>query len=635
LLSVQTKATDDQFTHLIADVRTMMTHIGDTSNLVLDPDLDSYYLMDVTLLGLPQLQDRLQEILVFLSDFMKIENRTKDREIQLAVYTAMLHSDLDRVVASTKTSVSEDDNFYGMSNRLQSEVPKAMVELSSKVEAFFEQLKLISAGKASDDVLKIGTEALRFSFVYWDTGVDVLDHLFVQRVDDFKGEKRAQTIWVIFYWLFAGCLAYFIQRSVTDPLKRILKQLDEISSSSSDTSHRLMESSQKSNHSTSQQAAAIQETVASMAQMTSMLEQTAQYSKNANDMAYDVSRETTSGTVTMQKMASAMDVISSANNRLQDITKIIEDITRCTNVINDIVFKTQLLSVNAAIEAARAGQHGKGFAVVANEVGNLANMSGKAANEIRNLLNDSRSQVSQIVGNTDDSIRAGQGVTHEAIKTFDKISKSMTVISERVGQINEATREQETGVKQTSMAMNQMNETTARNSSIARENASLSENLKHQSLKLTKIGSAMNFVVLGYQGEKKVKPKKISPIDALLGNDSEDEPSVSATRTSSKRSSSTIMSDTTDSENTSNHEGMSTGSTQSSFGDRKDGLIARLLKKADDFKSQQAKESRNSIDSSASEATQDDHKEMAHLTVVDMAHDKKSKKSKHNTDKSA
>jgi hypothetical protein len=138
----------------------------------------------------------------------------------------------------------------------------------------------------------------------------------------------------------------------------------------------------------------------------------------------------------------------------------------------------------------------------------------------------------------------------------------------------------------------------------------------------------MNFVVLGYQSEKKIKPKKISHIDALLGNDSPDEPSASATRASS-----TTLSDTTDSENTSDHEGFSIGSTQSSFGDRKDGLIARLLKKADHFKSQQATEARNSIDSSVSDATQADHKEMSHLTVVDMAHDKKSKKSKHNTDK--
>ncbi|MHA0111674.1 methyl-accepting chemotaxis protein, partial [Klebsiella pneumoniae] len=78
-----------------------------------------------------------------------------------------------------------------------------------------------------------------------------------------------------------------------------------------------------------------------------------------------------------------------ANSQLQSISNIIGEISAKTNIINDIVFKTQLLSFNASIEAARAGQHGRGFAVVAEEVGNLAQMSGNAAKEIRALLEDS------------------------------------------------------------------------------------------------------------------------------------------------------------------------------------------------------------------------------------------------------
>ena len=63
-------------THLIGDIRTMITHIGDTSNLILDPDLDSYYLMDSTLSALPQMQDRLQEIVTVVEPIVRRQSAT-------------------------------------------------------------------------------------------------------------------------------------------------------------------------------------------------------------------------------------------------------------------------------------------------------------------------------------------------------------------------------------------------------------------------------------------------------------------------------------------------------------------------------------------------------------------------------
>src|SRR5882672_2613598 len=105
-----------QHLHLVADVRTMITHVGDESNLILDPDLDSYYLMDVTLLALPQMQDRLRQIATDVEARVDSSQLGSEDQTQLATLAAFLReADWERVAASTNTAFNEDRNFQGTS----------------------------------------------------------------------------------------------------------------------------------------------------------------------------------------------------------------------------------------------------------------------------------------------------------------------------------------------------------------------------------------------------------------------------------------------------------------------------------------------------------------------------------------
>jgi len=107
----------------------MITHVGDESNLILDPDLDSYYLMDVTLLALPQMQDRLATVMAFGEAALKRQPISKQERTQLAVYAALLkEADLDRTVSSAQTALNEDANFYGTSESLHRRIPPALQE---------------------------------------------------------------------------------------------------------------------------------------------------------------------------------------------------------------------------------------------------------------------------------------------------------------------------------------------------------------------------------------------------------------------------------------------------------------------------------------------------------------------------
>lgn len=316
--------------------------------------------------------------------------------------------------------------------------------------------------------------------------------------------ESAEKIGDLIFFVFAliGCLStflmgFYIGRSLSRSLVRISSLLFDISSGNQSGSMKLNESAHQASEAASRQTIAIQETLALMEEMTLKISETIKHSDNAKALATEISTQSALGTITIEKMAASMQVIASIEGRLKDITKIIDDISARTSIINDIVFKTQLLSVNASIESARAGQHGKGFAVVASEVRSLANLSGKAAKEIRDLLYHSKTQSTKILGDTSESISMAQTVSQEAIQAFKKISDSVGRISERVLQISEANREQELDVKRVSNAMSQINDATSQSSAAAKENALLSEHLKQHSIELTKVGEQMGILVAG------------------------------------------------------------------------------------------------------------------------------------------
>ncbi len=265
-------------------------------------------------------------------------------------------------------------------------------------------------------------------------------------------------------------------------------------------------------------SASIQESVSSMTQISAMLSQTTRNASVTAELSKDVLVEARDGVAVMEDMASSMKSISSSSSRLKEIVKVIDNIAAKTNVINDVVFKTQLLAVNASIEAARAGHHGKGFAVVANEVASLATLSGKASTEIRELLGSSATHVTDIIEGTTKSVQDGERTSDLSSKAFSSIMKSVESISDKVDQISAASREQESGVSQTSGALSQMNQSTTTTNQLAQSNAKLGAEIMKISETLRVVDRSMKFIVTGSEIDKVVekKKKKRSQLELIL-----------------------------------------------------------------------------------------------------------------------
>ncbi|POB13829.1 MULTISPECIES: methyl-accepting chemotaxis protein [Pseudomonadati] len=161
------------------------------------------------------------------------------------------------------------------------------------------------------------------------------------------------------------------------------------------------------------------------------------------------------------------NTVEKSNSELNEIISVFEEINAKTQVINDIVFQTKLLSFNASVEAARAGENGKGFSVVAEEVGNLAKMSGDSADEISKLLVNSLKRVTEIVDDSSkhvneslnmsrDKINKSVEISNQCQEVFTQVLRNFDEVSANSNEVANASKEQLIGVEEVSRAMQEI-----------------------------------------------------------------------------------------------------------------------------------------------------------------------------------
>ena len=217
----------EKYQHLIADLRTMITHAGDTSNLILDPDLDSYYLMDVTLLALPQTEDRMGAVAI--ETMRALRGKPTDAErVSVAVAAALLREDRTRVVASTETALNEDANFYGSSPTLRAglETPlKKYRDAAIRLEELTQQASAPNSKVAPEDYAQAGVAARQAAFEYWDAGVAELDVLLEARLDHYRGSRTQSLLWSGLALLLSCGQSFYFMRSITTPLSKLIQSL--------------------------------------------------------------------------------------------------------------------------------------------------------------------------------------------------------------------------------------------------------------------------------------------------------------------------------------------------------------------------------------------------------------------------
>lgn len=232
--------------------------------------------------------------------------------------------------------------------------------------------------------------------------------------------------------------------SVSDKLHNQADNSNEVSVEMYDASKLQSESMQELNNTVEQLSLSVNEIAENATTLAAVVANTREDGEQVElkmKETVDVSRK---GKADMQDVGVAMTSINEAMVKLQQaigkVGKASEEITKITGVISDIADETNLLSLNASIEAARAGDAGKGFAVVATEIGKLAQTSSSSVHNIESLISEINVLVKDVVSQADDSvdnIRSSGELVNGALKTFDLIFDNIDEVNHLVGQMIE------------------------------------------------------------------------------------------------------------------------------------------------------------------------------------------------------
>jgi methyl-accepting chemotaxis protein len=496
------KAAADAATHTSADkafaaysayIDAVVALIGqatDGSNLTLDPDLDTYYLMDVSVGAAPILSEGAAKLRDVSTAVAASGKPVRDEDQRLIVASAVTAELFEARVEAGLNKVFGIHGDYQADFKIGDLLPRLRAFRELALSGKAERGSLVDNGGAVVNALADAQGKM----------IDRLDELLKARVDGLARQRVLVMTAVTVALLLGGYLFYSfylvmeaglgearhhlraitggdlttspspsgkdeaaqlmfelrdMQASLRGMVLRVRRSSDQIVHSSSEIASGAMDLSGR----TEQAAANLEQSAASMEEISSTVKATSGHTDEASSVARRNAEAATEGGRVMHEVAATMEGIRASSGKISEII----------GTIDSIAFQTNILALNAAVEAARAGEQGRGFAVVASEVRTLAQRSAAAAREIKTLIGASVEQV-----------EVGTAVVRKAGASIEDIVSSSQRVDQLLGEVATGAREQTLGIGQIGQAVQELDRMTQQNAALVEQTAAAASAMKDQ-----------------------------------------------------------------------------------------------------------------------------------------------------------
>jgi methyl-accepting chemotaxis protein len=505
---IQAKESLDMHTALIADILDFNNYIGDTSNLILDPDIDSYYLMDAIVIQIPHLTEKIEQASFLSNDIATKKSVSDGDRIRLTTQYADIQSLLMNVDKDMKKTVTENST-------LKPKLDATFQSSTTAIKDFMKMLNTIIVQEntipvQSEQILSLRIKAMEANDKLFDQEASTLDGLLQARIEKFTDHRTFMIIvttisLVVVLYLFVGfylsvrntvsSLEHMTGRlaegdltaraklHTKDELRRIgdsfnrmiesfrelismnMKIVQQVASSVEELTANVEHTSKASEHiadtiqevanGTEKQFHSVAKSVETFNEMTTGIQHIAANAQDASSSAIRTAEVAAKGTEAIQTVIQQMNSIHHTVNGLaqviQELNLRSHEIGQIVEVITDIAEQTNLLALNAAIEAARAGEHGRGFAVVADEVRKLAEQSAQSSQKIIALIGNIQNETRKVIHSmnaTTKEVEAGIGVVNTSGRLFEQIQRSVNEVAKQIEEISSFSQQISIGAEQ-------------------------------------------------------------------------------------------------------------------------------------------------------------------------------------------
>lgn len=512
----------DKHDNIINDLQLLLNHVADSSNLSYDPEVETHYLIESTVRTLPEEKDLVSRILILGENINSQGPLSNEDRYQLTTLVSLLLSSVEVTEEAIKKSIVEDTNF---NKRIETKnlLSTPLANYSYAVHSFTDYIKEVlltstfsselsegeqptEQSRALTEFFALGSNVLQKNTELFDTLSDQIDQLLTIRVNTISRNRLLIMAGVFLslaiaiaggYMILSETNFYFretynavvrfsegelsarapvaydkafesmrgVLNELGDRIENLIEQLQQSGVQLTTTTTQIAAAAKHQEGTVCQQEATVKQILVTAGEISSTAKE---FAKTMNDVS--ISAEETSSLASygrdgLNKMEQTMRHMVEASKNVASKLAVLNEkagaITSVITTITKVADQTNLLSLNASIEAEKAGEHGKSFAVIAREIRRLADQTANATLDIEQMVSEMMSAVSEGVMGVDkfsEEIHTGVNQISTASEQLSKIIEGVQRQTTRYENVNKGMQAQSLGAEQINESIMQLSD---------------------------------------------------------------------------------------------------------------------------------------------------------------------------------